>query len=464
VLETGACYEGLRLGTKAGENCDVAPGASAGNTAAARTAYYHVNRVNEVARFYNPANTWLDGEVSIHTNWDQSCNASYGGGSIYLYRSGTSWAECANSGEIEGIIVHEWGHGYDFNDGGGEDNTSEAYGDLVSLLASRGSCFGPGLFTDGRVCSGYGDTCLTCTGFRDHDWAARQANTPATPQDFVLNNCGTGTGPCGGSVHCETYPIVESMYDLATRDLPASGMDVDSAWQLVERLWYSTRQGSGGAIYTCALPLSDSCSSTSWYQRMRVADDDDGNLANGTPHAAELYAAFARHNIACGVAGNADNQSSSGCPALATPILTITGNGSGPELYWQEVSGAAEYLVYRGDLGCDHQQLAIATLPAGTPVYIDPLPDPDIPRFYRIEAIGANAACRSAVSNCEITASGPRLQKNSHRMIEEGANVNGNGFLDPGETVKLPVSSMAGLRRLSVSEGGCVQSIRFRDA
>ena len=28
----------------------------------------------------------------------------------------------------------------------------------------------------------------------------------------------------------------------------ASGIDVDSAWQLVERLWYSTRQGSAGAI------------------------------------------------------------------------------------------------------------------------------------------------------------------------------------------------------------------------
>ncbi len=444
VLEVAECDGALQLGVKAGENCEVAPGASPGNTAAARSAYYHINRVNEVARFYNPTNSWLGGQVRINTNWPQTCNASYGSGGIYLYRSGISWAECANSGEIQGIVVHEWGHGYDFNDGGGEDNTSEAYGDVVAMLASRQPCFGPGLFTDGSVCTGYGDTCLTCTGFRDHDWAARQANTPATPQDFVQNNCATGPGPCGRSVHCESYPIDESIYDLATRDLPAAGTDVASAWQLVERLWYSTRAGSGGPIYTCALPDSDSCAANSWYQRMRVFDDDDGDLSNGTPHAAELYAAFARHNIACGAAEDPENQSTSSCPALAAPVLTVDESGSGPELGWGEVAGAAEYLVYRGDLGCNRQQVVVATIPAGTTTYTDAIPDPDVPRYYRVEAVGPDSACHSPVSNCEISAGGPRLQKNSYRMIEEGVNVNGNGFLDPGETVKLPVTLFNG--------------------
>jgi len=445
MLESGECDGPLSLGIKAGENCDVAPGASAGNTAAARSAYYHINRVAEVARFYNPGNSYLNTPLTIRTNWDQTCNASYGGNSVYLYRSGTSWAECANSGEIQGIIVHEWGHGYDQNDGGGYDNTSEAYGDIVSMLASRESCFGPGLFTDGRVCSGSGDTCLTCTGFRDHDWAARQANTPATPQEFVLNNCGSGTGPCGGQVHCEAYPIGESIFDLATRDLPAAGMDVDTAWQLVERLWYSTRQGSGGDIYTCALPDSDSCAASSWYQRMRSADDDDGDLANGTPHAAELYAAFARHNIACGGANDPENQSTSSCPVLATPVLAIGESGPGPELAWGDVPGAAEYLVHRGELGCNRQQVPLVTVPAGVTTFVDTLPDPDVPRYYRVEAIGANAACHSAVSNCELaTAAGPRLQMNAHRLIEEGSNVNGSGLPDPGETLAIPVTLFNG--------------------
>jgi subtilisin-like proprotein convertase family protein len=249
---------------------------------------------------------------------------------------------------------------------------------------------------------------------------------------------------CGVGVHCETYPIGESIFDLATRDLPAAGMDADTAWQLVERLWYSTRAGSGGDIYTCALPDSDSCAANSWYQRMRAFDDDDGDLSNGTPHAAELYAAFARHIIACGALEDPENQSTSSCPALATPVLTVVENGAGPELGWSEIAGAVEYRIYRGDLGCDRQQVAIATVPAGTTIHVDALPDPDIPRDYRVEAIGVNAACHSAVSNCEISGAGPRLQMNAHRMLEDGAHVNGNGFPDPGETVRLPVTLFNG--------------------
>ena len=126
----------MHLSLKNGENCDVAPGTSPGNTAAARSAYYHVNRVAEAARFHNPGNGWLNGQVRVVSNWNRTCNASYGCNTIYVYRSGTV---CSNSGENHSIVVHEWGHGYDENDGGGWDNTSEAYGDVVSIFATRRS-------------------------------------------------------------------------------------------------------------------------------------------------------------------------------------------------------------------------------------------------------------------------------------------------------------------------------------
>jgi subtilisin-like proprotein convertase family protein len=443
-LEQAECGEVLELGLKAGENCAVAPGASPGNTAAARSAYYHINRTNEVARFYNPGLAWLDVPVTIHSNWNQVCNASYGGNAVYLYRSGSSTVDCANTGEIDSIVIHEWGHGFDENDGGGWDNTSEAYADVVAMLATRRSCFGEGLRIDGSVCTGYGDTCLTCTGFREHDWAARQANTPATPAGFVQNYCPTGTGPCGRHVHCESYPIDEAVFDLATRDLPASGLDVDSAWQLVERLWYTTRVGSGGDIYTCALPLSDSCSASSWYQRMRSADDDDADLANGTPHAAALHAAFARHGIACGEPSDPENQSTSSCPTLARPVPTLDETGPGPRLDWDPVPDADGYVVFRGDLGCSRQLVPVTTLTADTTSWLDPVADPGLARSYRVEAFGANAVCRSPVSACETAGGGPRLQKNSHRVVELGAHANGNGALDPGETAQLPVTLFNG--------------------
>jgi len=440
ISESAECGEGIQLGLKPGADCDVGPHISPGNTAAARSGYYHVNRVAEVARFYNPTNPWLNAPVNLITNFDRTCNASWGG-SIYMYRSGNG---CANGAEVQGVVVHEWGHGYDQYDGGGYDNTSEAYGDLVAMLASRESCFFRGFFADGGVCTGYGDTCLNCTGFREFDYEARTASTPATPQVFVANNCGSGTGPCGGEVHCEAYPIGEAMYDLAVRDLPAAGMDVDSAWQLVERLWYSTRQGSSGSIYTCALPDSDSCAAGSWYQRMREADDDDADLSNGTPHAAELFAAYDRHNIACGLPGASENQSTSSCPVLDAPALIVTETESGAALSWAGVAGASQYLVLRGELGCNRQQVPMGPFPGEITSYLDTERDPELLRYYRVQAIGANPACRSAVSNCETTPPGPRLQMNDYRIVEDGILTNGNGALDPGETVKLPVTLFNG--------------------
>jgi len=436
TAEVGGCETGLGLGLKTGENCDIAAGTSAGNTAASRSGYYQVNRINEIARHYNPGNGWLNGQVQLNVNVDATCNASWGG-QINMYRAGNG---CGNTAEIQGVVTHEWGHGYDQNDGGGYDNTSEGYADVVALFTSRESCVGRGFFLDGSTCSGYGDTCLTCTGIRDMDWAARQANTPATPTGFVQNNCPTGGGPCGYETHCESYTVAEAIYDLATRDLPASGMDPATAWQTAERLWFGSRAGSGGPIFTCALPSSDSCAAGTWYQQMRAADDDDGNLANGTPNAAAIYAAFARHDIACGAPGDPENQSASACPVLAAPILEVAETEAGTTLTWAAVDGAAEYLVLRGELGCDRQQVPVATVPGTATSWVDDVSDPDLPRRYRVQAIAASDTCRGPVSNCAVAPDGPRLQRNGSRIVEDAVNGNGNGFADPGETFRMPTT------------------------
>jgi hypothetical protein len=431
LSQSATCGGGIDLGMKAGENCAVVPGASPGNTAASRTAYYHVNRVAQVARFYDPANAWLNSRLTVNVNVNSSCNANWTGSVINMYGSGSN---CNNTGENAGILVHEWGHGYDQNDGGGVDKPSEAYSDIVNIIAMRASCQGKGTYNDGSTCSGYGDACLTCTGFREFDWNARQSHTPATPANFVLTRCSQdfGGGPCKREPHCESHISSEAMYDLATRDLPASGMDQASAWQLVDRLWFVTRPGSGGNAYTCSTVSSDSCGSTSWYQRMRTADDDDGNLANGTPHAAALFAAFNRHALACGAAGNANNQNHTTCPVLAAPAVTRASTPAGIELSWAPVSGASEYRVYRGELGCNRQQVPIAKRTSAQTTYVDDSSDSGVLRYYRVQAFGPNAACASPVSSCGGAPIGSRLTETAHRVIDGG-----NAIPEPGETVEL---------------------------
>jgi len=352
--------------------------------------------VSRKARFWTTGIPWLDDPVNCKTNVNATCNASWGANTINMYRAGNG---CGNTGQIQGVVVHEWGHGFDQNDGGGSDNASEAYADVVAIFESRQSCMGRG-FHVGQTCSGYGDNCLTCTGIREMDWDARENHTPATPGGFLTTYCSSGGGPCAKEVHCESYVPSEAIFDLATRDLPAMDIDPDTAWQLAERLWYQSRPGSGGDIYDCTLPDSDSCNVGSWYHQLRVQDDDDGDLGNGTPHAAAIFAAFDRHDIACGTAGDPENQNTSSCPTLETPQVGFAAQTNAVELHWDPVAGAAAYRVYRNELGCDRAQVPLAEVDAGMTQYLDDGLVNDFTVYYRVQAIGANAACESPVSNC----------------------------------------------------------------
>src|SRR6185436_108470 len=148
--------------------------------------------------------------------------------------------------------------------------------------------------------------------------------------------CGTGPGPCGKISHCEAHLASQTFWDLATRDLTAAGIDQQTAWQIVDRLWFVSRNGSAGPGYGCGATASQrSCAVTAWMQQIRVVDDEDGNLANGTPHAAAIFAAFNRHQIHCGLATDATNLSTTSCPALTMPVVTAKSGTAGTvELSW----------------------------------------------------------------------------------------------------------------------------------
>jgi hypothetical protein len=173
ILESTTCANELDLGAAEDNSCTVAPGASAGNTDAARSAYYTLNAVARKARFWIPGNAWLDTSVQCRTNVGGTCNASWGGGIINMYGPGGG---CGNTGQLQGLVAHEWGHGMNDFDGGGSDNPSEAYSDITAIFEARESCIARGFGTTSN-CDGYGDTCLSCTGLREMDWDARA--TPA---------------------------------------------------------------------------------------------------------------------------------------------------------------------------------------------------------------------------------------------------------------------------------------------
>ena len=405
----------IDFGGGTGNDCTTPVGNTAGpgNTHASRSSYYHLTLINEKGRTYLPGNSWLQTQLTDNVNslfyGFKLCNAFWDGTAVNFFQSANPdifGNKCANSGEVAAIYLHEWGHGLDQNDGNGsspDGGTGETYGDVTALLQTHESCMGPGFFL-GVNCAGYGDACTSCDGVRDIDYAKHTSGQPHTPANFTSPNCPNGSGaagPCGKEVHCESYPSSEAVYDLATRDLVTAGLDPTTAWQVADRLWYLTR-GTSGSAFTCTLPNSNGCGASNFYMIFLVADDCDGNLANGTPHMQAIYNALNRHAIACATP-TVQNQSC--CPNLAAPALTATPIAGGINLTWSAVAGATSYSVFRNEFGCSAGYTQIGSTTAPTVSFVDSAVANGVTYYYRVQPLAGS--CSGAMSNCgQATAGG----------------------------------------------------------
>jgi trimeric autotransporter adhesin len=395
----------ILFGGTSGTDCTTPGSGGAGNTFSARGQFYHVNRAKEIARGWI-TRPWLTAQLTANVNINLTCNAFWNGSTINFYRSGGG---CGNTGEIEGVSLHEYGHGLDTNDGSGsspDNGTGETYGDFTAALATHTSCVGSGFRSTN--CAGYGDACTSCTGVRDIDWAKRVSNTPHTVSNFTQTRCPTSAtgyvGPCNREGHCESYISSEALWDLANRDLPSPGSG--SAWATVDRLWYLSR-ATATAAFSCTASgtwTSNGCNAGSLWKTMRAVDDDDGNLANGTPNSAALYAAFNRHGIACTSDAGA-NVSFRGCAQPAVPTLSLTGGSNQVTVNWSGSTGV--YDVYRTENGCNSGFTKIANDDTGSP-FVDTGVANGFPYYYQVTAHpSGNESCASAPSTClTVTPSG----------------------------------------------------------
>jgi|GEM_PF-3556919 len=303
------------LGTSSGTDCTTPGYGGAGNTHAARNAFYHLSLINRQADTYYPSNTWLDGTLTANTNINDACNAYWNGSSVNFFRSGSYYGTtCANTGEISDVMFHEWGHGFDSNTGGpasGDKGSGEAVGDTFAFIRNRNSCLGEGFYTDGTTC----DNCGSCSGVRDMgpfslDGSATLAR-PTSVEDNGGINCDQWScpyygyaGPMGYEGHCESYLASTANWDLARNLVAAYG--TEPGWDAMESLWFGSMQSSqsayrvtsGGQCNTSA--SIDGCGSNNWYTVFLAVDDDDGNLSNGTPNAGRIWDAYKAHGIACG--------------------------------------------------------------------------------------------------------------------------------------------------------------------
>ena len=433
-LNTGFCSGAINetaaagvtnLGVSGGTDCTIPAGRSAGDTHSARDAFYNVNKLKEEVRGWLPAWAFNNNQVTVNVNLNQTCNAYWNGTSLNMFKSSAS---CRNTGEIAMIFDHELGHGYDANDGGGASNPGEAYADNTASIHHHDSCIGRGFFTGTGKCGGYGDACTVCTGVRGSDWTAHVSNKPHT----ILDLQGPGTTPmvcpagsdiCGFETHCAAYPIIESVWDAATIDLahnaiptnggaacagtsPGNPVTASQAWTLLSKIWWKG-VGTLGSQYACATNGTAGCGVPTTFHNMKVQDDDNGNLADGTPHAAELECAFNRHQTGCTTDNNVDFTT---CPALLAPTVTTTPGNNQVILNWTAVTNATQYRVFRNEDSCGAGYSLIATLASGTLTYTDTGLLNGRTYYYQVQPVGgASNQCDGQPSACVtgVPVSGP---------------------------------------------------------
>lgn len=274
------------------------------------------------------------------------------------------------------------GHGLDNNDVVPTivKPSGEGIADIYTALRLGSSCIGRGFFKDGRKCANnFGDPCINdCTGVRDIDFANHQSGKP---HDLTWTNAKCASD----SVHCRGIVYGEAVWSLWKRDLPAFyGYDDNTALEIVTRLtfiaagniatWYSGSPpygGCGGDSGYLSYLIADGTSSKCLCYFMSCPNqveshghhfttfksDDDGNIANGTPHMQAIFSAHNRQQIACDTPVVQD----SGCVGKPTdaPNITVVPGSMENVVTWTAVTNAVNYQVFRTEGKRPHVQILI---------------------------------------------------------------------------------------------------------
>ena len=216
------------------------------NEAAHPTTSFWVDKTNEFCRSILGNTTQLATASNIvpTVNIASTCNAYYTGNTINFYQAGGG---CANT-SFSTVVAHEWGHGIDERYGGisntNAEGMSEGWGDIIGLYLV--------------------DSPLLGSGFQTANVALRRGdNTFVYPYS-------------GSSPHA------------------AGQVWMGFAWRLRENLRAALGTPQALAIsndIVITTLLANASTRVDGVREVFIADDDDGNLLNGTPHYAQLSAA-----------------------------------------------------------------------------------------------------------------------------------------------------------------------------
>ncbi|MEM7158651.1 MAG: myxococcus cysteine-rich repeat containing protein [Myxococcota bacterium] len=221
------------------------------------TTYAHLLAVKSYVRAFAPDLEWLNRSTTATVNIDDECNAMSDGDSLFFLRSSNN---CENTGRMADVIYHEAGHSVHRQSlipgvGSFDGALSEGISDYLAATIVGDSGMGRGFFYDEEPLRE-----LNPVGF-ERVW----------PED-------------DGEIHQAGMIIGGALWDLRTLLMekygPAEGI------RRTDIIFY---EGTRRAV---DMP--------SMYGAALLVNDDDGNLANGTPDGCEINQAFGSHGLFSG--------------------------------------------------------------------------------------------------------------------------------------------------------------------
>jgi hypothetical protein len=379
-----------------------------------RTTFWHVTRVAQLARkWIADANIPLPMTANVN-NPMGTCNGVFAGNQIYLLVAGGG---CNNTGEVPGVIQHEWGHGLDARNGMSMGNWGEGCADAVDWLTNRYSGTAPAFYVG------------SMGGLRQMDEA----------QAGILR---VWPAPeCGGETHCLGEVYGQAAWHLGVLLRGDARFGEETGWHLSEALFFTSLSTASnlepdvpGSLYTA-------------YGTALDALFGDGDLMNGVPLASHLNAAFAHHGMA-----SRTPYAEQAYPCATAPVAPVPGAQvrlSDPvterpsvTLTWTDTFGGVPHDVLRSETGASHSKLELATVPSGTTTYSD--------RTVRLGATYHYAVLPQLPSGCyarmdtllEVVVD-PQLDLDSVAV-----DTTGDGAWMPGEQVQLvpTVLNLSGTR------------------
>lgn len=248
-------------GTPATLLLNPAPGSQFTN--AQVNALIHQNSTRNLFKTYAPTFTALDTQLTINTGVTGTCNAFYNGTSTNYYNVGGT----CNNTAFSSVVAHEYGHHIVNRLGLAQGGFGEGFGDTMSILQYDD-------FVVGRY-------------FQTNGGAVRTPDT--SNRQYPCTGCAVHTsGLVLGGLVCEVRRNLGNKYG------SSNGLEAARALHMK---WALTTLGGEG---------EDSASPRTLNEYL-IANDNDGDLGNGTPDSCEITNAFGQHGITSSTSGVSDS-------------------------------------------------------------------------------------------------------------------------------------------------------------